>query len=157
MTTSVGDRRDQKRDPRVPFGPPPLRRAGRKGEWLLAAGLLIPNLALLFVFVYRPLLDNIRLSFTDWNISSPQANYIGFANYVEWFGRDDTKTVFFNTAVFTIATVVLSMALGLALALLLDQKLRAATSCARSSSRPSSSRARPSAWPSSSSSTPASA
>ena len=124
VTTSVGDRRDQKRDPRVPFGPPPLRRAGRKGEWLLAAGLLIPNLALLFVFVYRPLLDNIRLSFTDWNISSPQANYIGFANYVEWFGRDDTKTVFFNTAVFTIATVVLSMALGLALALLLDQKLK---------------------------------
>ena len=124
VTTSVGDRRDQKRDPRVPFGPPPLRRAGRKGEWLLAAGLLIPNLALLFVFVYRPLLDNIRLSFTDWNISSPQANYIGFANYVEWFGRDDTKTVFFNTAVFTIATVMLSMALGLALALLLDQKLK---------------------------------
>ena len=124
VTTSVGDRRDQKRDPRVPFGPPPPRRAGRKGEWLLAAALLIPNLALLFVFVYRPLLDNIRLSFTDWNISSPQANYIGFANYVEWFGRDDTKTVFFNTAVFTIATVVLSMALGLALALLLDQKLK---------------------------------
>ena len=126
VTIPVGTTREQRepRDPRVPFGDPPPRRAGRKGEWLLAAGLLIPNLILLVLFVYRPLVDNFRLSFTDWNISSPQANYVGFANYIEWFGRDDTKTVFFNTAVFTFATVVVSMALGLALALLLDQKLR---------------------------------
>ena len=112
------------RDPRVPFGPPPLRRAGSKGEWLLAAALLIPNLVLLFLFVYRPLVDNIRLSFTDWNISSPQANYVGASNYVEWLGRADTRIVLTNTLIFTFATVVLSMVLGLALALLLDQKLR---------------------------------
>jgi sn-glycerol 3-phosphate transport system permease protein len=90
----------------------------------LAALLLLPNLVLLIVFTYRPLLDNIRLSFTDWNISSPIANPVGLANYIEWFGRDDTKIILRNTLVFTVATVGISMALGLGLALLLDQKLR---------------------------------
>ena len=79
---------------------------------------------LLIVFTYRPLVDNIRLSFTDWNISSPIANPVGFANYIEWFGRDDTRVIVRNTLVFTVATVGISMALGLGLALLLDQKLK---------------------------------
>jgi len=86
--------------------------------------LLFPNLLLLILFTYRPLIDNIRLSFTDWNISSPDLSWVGFDNYVEWFGRDDTKLIVRNTVVFTVATVGVSMALGLALAMLLDQKLR---------------------------------
>jgi len=105
-------------------GPAPRRSSGRAWEWSLAALLLLPNLVLLIVFTYRPLLDNIRLSFTDWNISSPVANPVGLANYVEWFGRDDTRVVVRNTLVFTVATVGISMALGLGLALLLDQKLK---------------------------------
>jgi len=105
-------------------GPPPRRSSGRAWEWSLAALLLLPNLVLLIVFTYRPLLDNIRLSFTDWNISSPIANPVGLANYVEWFGRDDTKVIVRNTLVFTVATVGISMALGLGLALLLDQRLK---------------------------------
>jgi len=91
---------------------------------LLAALLLVPNLTLLTLFVYRPLLDNIRLSFTDWNISSPSANVVGMANYVEWFGREDTRQIVGNTLIFTVCSVVVAMVLGLALALLLDQKLR---------------------------------
>jgi sn-glycerol 3-phosphate transport system permease protein len=105
-------------------GPPPRRSSGRAWEWSLAALLLLPNLLLLIVFTYRPLLDNIRLSFTDWNISSPIANPVGLSNYIEWFGRDDTKIIVRNTLIFTIATVGISMAVGLGLALLLDQKLR---------------------------------
>ncbi|MFD1054852.1 carbohydrate ABC transporter permease [Terrabacter terrigena] len=121
---------DSRRDTSVSAGPPeqvgpaPRRSSGRVWEWTLAALLLLPNLVLLVVFTYRPLLDNIRLSFTDWNISSPVANPVGLSNYVEWFGRDDTRVVVRNTLVFTVATVGVSMALGLGLALLLDQKLK---------------------------------
>jgi sn-glycerol 3-phosphate transport system permease protein len=110
--------------PPDPVGPPPKRSGVGWREWLLAAVLLLPNLALLILFTYRPLLDNIRLSFTDWNISAPLANYVGFANYTEWFTREDTRTIVLNTVIFTVATVVLSMGLGLALAMLLDQRLR---------------------------------
>ncbi|KRE63168.1 glycerol-3-phosphate ABC transporter permease [Nostocoides sp. Soil756] len=110
--------------PPEPVGPPPRRSSGRTWEWSLAGLLLAPNLILLIVFTYRPLLDNIRLSFTDWNISAPVANPVGFSNYIEWFGREDTRKVLSNTLIFTVATVGISMGLGLALAMLLDQRLR---------------------------------
>ena len=86
--------------------------------------MLLPNLVLLALFTYRPLLDNIRLSFTDWNISSPIARYVGFSNYTEWFHREDTRQILGNTLIFTIASVAGSMILGLALALLLDRQLK---------------------------------
>ena len=103
---------------------PPRRKA--KISWRevgLAALLIAPNLLLLIAFTYRPLLDNIRLSFYNWNISSPRATFIGFGNYVEWFAAADTPKIVMNTVVFTVAAVAGSMILGLALALLLDQKL----------------------------------
>lgn len=81
-------------------------------------------MALLVVFVYRPLADNIRLSFFDWNISDRTARFVGLSNYTEWFLRSDTRQIVFNTAVFTVAAVVGSMVLGLVLAMLLDQPLR---------------------------------
>lgn len=105
------------------MGPPPRRRGAGSGEWWLAAALLLPNLVLLTVFTYRPLVDNIRLSFTSWNLAAPVAKYIGFQNYVTWFHDPNSHQVLLNTLIFTVATVGLSMAIGLALALLLDQKL----------------------------------
>ncbi len=99
-------------------------KKGRRREWWLAAALLAPNLILLAVFTYRPLLDNIRLSFFQWNISSPTSTFVGLQNYIEWFTRDDTKTIVFNTLVFTFFAVIGSMVIGLALALLLNQRIK---------------------------------
>ena len=103
-----------------------VRKAARNRhkEWLLAAALLAPNLILLAVFTYRPLLDNIRLSFFNWNISSPTSTFVGLDNYVEWFSREDTKTIVLNTLVFTFFAVIGSMVIGLALALLLNQNIK---------------------------------
>ncbi len=99
----------------------PHRRRGR--DLAIAALFLLPNLVLLAVFTYRPMIDNFRLSFTDYNLASPTANIIGWANYAEWFGSPDARAILVNTVVFTMAAVVGSMFLGLLLALLLDQKL----------------------------------
>ncbi|VBA37386.1 sn-glycerol-3-phosphate transport system permease protein UgpA [Mycobacterium attenuatum] len=93
-------------------------------DYALFAVLVGPNVGLLLLFIYRPLADNIRLSLFDWNISDPEAEYVGFSNYAEWFARDDTRQIVANTAVFTTAAVVGSMVLGLVLAMLLDQPLR---------------------------------
>ncbi|WP_052313733.1 carbohydrate ABC transporter permease [Nocardia thailandica] len=106
--------------------PTPPGRGLRHRPWpdyALFAVLVVPNLVLLAVFVYRPLIDNIRLSFTDWNLAEPTSRWVGFANYREWWGRADSWTVVGNTVIFTVAAVVGSMVLGLALALLLDRKL----------------------------------
>lgn len=100
------------------------RRAPLSREALLAVAFLAPNLLLLGIFTYRPLVDNIRLSFYSWNISSPTAQFIGLDNYVEWFTREDTRTILGNTLVFTLCAVIGSMVLGLGLAMLLDQQIR---------------------------------
>ncbi|RPA61234.1 sugar ABC transporter permease [Gordonia oryzae] len=104
-----------------------LPHAGRRRPWksyALFLAVVGPNLVLLAVFTYRPLIENIRMSFYDWNISSPGSTFIGAANYREWFTREDTATIVVNTVVFTVVAVAGSMALGLALALLLDRALK---------------------------------
>lgn len=100
----------------------------RKGktDWRqvgLAALLIGPNLLLLILFTYRPLIDNIRISFYNWNISSPTMSFVGLQNYIDWFKAPETGTVVWNTVVFTFFAVAGSMVIGLALAILLDQKL----------------------------------
>ncbi len=106
---------------------PQARGRGLRGrpwsDYALFLVLVVPNLALLGVFVYRPLIDDIRLSFTDWNLADPLAHYIGLENYREWWGRSDSWQIVGNTVIFTVAAVAGSMLLGLALALLLDRKL----------------------------------
>ena len=103
---------------------PMPRRTRPWRDYALFLVLVGPDLALLLLFIYRPLADNIRLSFFDWNISDPTAQFIGLSNYAEWFTRSDTRQIVLNTAVFTVATVIGSMVLGLVLAMLLDQPLR---------------------------------
>lgn len=103
--------------------------SGRIKEYLLFAALVLPNLLLLCIFTYRPLLDSIRLSFFSWNISSPNPpTFVGLNNYKTWFEQlisgGPAFTIVSNTVIFTAATVIGSMVLGLALALLLDQGLR---------------------------------
>lgn len=93
-------------------------------SYALFLALVGPNLLLLAVFTYRPLIENLRMSFYDWNISSAGARFIGLDNYREWFTRSDSWTIVTNTVIFTVVAVAGSMALGLALALLLDRKLK---------------------------------
>ncbi|WLP89747.1 sugar ABC transporter permease [Gordonia sp. NB41Y] len=104
-----------------------LPQAGRRRPWrtyALFLAIVGPNLVLLAVFTYRPLIENIRMSFYDWNISSPGATFIGWDNYREWATRSDTWTIVSNTVIFTLFAVVGSMVIGLALALLLDRALK---------------------------------
>ena len=89
----------------------------------LATLLIAPNLLLLILFTYRPLIDNIRISFYNWNISSPNMTFVGLQNYISWFQAPETPQVVWNTVVFTFFAVAGSMVIGLLLAILLDQKL----------------------------------
>nr|WP_255596364.1 sugar ABC transporter permease [Cellulomonas sp. C5510] len=89
--------------------------------FLLLAG---PNVALLLVFVYRPLVQSFYLSTLQWNLGSPVARQIGLGNYVELFTSRGFAQVAGTTVVFTVATVGGALVLGLGLALLLNQRLR---------------------------------
>ncbi len=113
----------------VPPGTPARRRGGLQSRrrrsallwFLLLAG---PNVALLLVFVYRPLIQSFYLSTLQWNLGSPVARQIGLGNYVELFTSRGFSQTVTTTVVFTVATVGGAMVLGLGLAVLLNQKLR---------------------------------
>ncbi|EUA94114.1 SN-glycerol-3-phosphate transport integral membrane ABC transporter UgpA domain protein [Mycobacterium ulcerans str. Harvey] len=98
------------------------RRTGRGGITRYSS-LWWPNLALLLLFVYRPLVDNIRLSFFDWNISDPTAEFVGSPTTSSG-SVVRTPARSWPHGDFTTAAVAGSMVLGLLLAMLLDQPLR---------------------------------
>lgn len=102
------------------------KKKRKKIDWHqvgLATLLIAPNLILLILFTYRPLIDNIRISFYNWNISSPNMTFVGLQNYITWFQAPETPLIVWNTVLFTFFAVAGSMVIGLLLAILLDQKL----------------------------------
>ena len=102
----------------------PLEQRRRRSALLWFLLLAGPNVALLLVFVYRPLLESFYLSTLQWNLGSPVARQIGLGNYIELFTAPSTGRIVTTTVVFTVATVGGAMVLGLGLAVLLNQKLR---------------------------------
>jgi multiple sugar transport system permease protein/sn-glycerol 3-phosphate transport system permease protein len=83
-----------------------------------------PNLALLSVFSYWPLVQNASLSLTEWDMISPVKRFIGLENWATVLSDRRFWVIFGNTLTFTVASVGITLVLGLALALLLNQQLR---------------------------------
>jgi ABC-type sugar transport system permease subunit len=92
-------------------------------DWLLFIALVAPNLIMFGIFNYRPLLYNAWLSLHEWDFLSPVMIWVGLDNYAEAFADPEFRRILLNTAVMTFGCVTLTLLLGLALALLLNQKL----------------------------------
>jgi sn-glycerol 3-phosphate transport system permease protein len=90
----------------------------------LFALLVAPNLLFLAVFTYRPLLRNIELSFYRWDLISPVKQWVGLDNYLDWIRDPNSHKAIVTTVIFTVATVLGSMLLGLGLAILLHKRFR---------------------------------
>lgn len=99
-----------------------LRRDWR--EWLLFVLFIGPNLTLFAIFNYWPLGYNAYLSFVDWNFLRENILWVGFRNYQRVFTSSQFYEILTNTLVFTISSFGFTLTLGLAVALLLNQKLR---------------------------------
>ncbi|SES00963.1 sn-glycerol 3-phosphate transport system permease protein [Propionibacterium cyclohexanicum] len=97
------------------------RRARREAALFLA--LILPNAALIAVFVYRPLIMNAYYSLLNWTLGSDTATFIGLGNYVEFFTSHEAAQVLGTTLVFTLATVGGSMLIGLVMAVVLNRRL----------------------------------
>ncbi|MFE3255085.1 carbohydrate ABC transporter permease [Nocardia sp. NPDC059091] len=100
-------------------GPVLERRRARAGRLFVA-----PNLAAILVFMLFPLGFSLYLSFHSWDLFSPP-RFVGVANYRRLFSEDPLFYIALrNTAVFTILTLVPTVAVSLAVAGLLNRKLR---------------------------------
>lgn len=87
--------------------------------------LLIPSLVLIFGILIYPLLYSLFISFHDYLLTKPgQYNFVGFANYIEALKSNFFLKSVFRTLYFAFATVGIELILGLAVALVLQQKFR---------------------------------
>ena len=110
----------------APSSPRPraARRAARLRESLIGWGFLAPNLTLMAIFLFLPILWALQLSFQDSRgFGSPE--WVGLDNYAKLVADPVFWQSFGNTIAFTILTVPITMAGGLGLAVLMNSVLPA--------------------------------
>src|SRR5690554_5362404 len=76
------------------------------------------------VFVIYPIIRSIWLSFHRWDGISPVMTYVGIRNYQRLFANTAFKIALTNNAKWLVFSLLLPPALGLLLALLIDNKLK---------------------------------
>lgn len=94
------------------------RMEALKGYLFIAPALLI-----IAIVGFYPLLQTIHLSLYNTTLIDPVRTFIGLENYKNLLDDVWFKKAYGNTWYFTIVSVFLESAFGLAIALLLDQKL----------------------------------
>jgi multiple sugar transport system permease protein len=102
-----------------------LPKALRRGQVRMAYLCLVPAMFFLILFSYLPVVGALVLSFTDYNFSVEQGpNWIGLSNYRDIVGSDLFWQASWNTVYFTFFTNPIQIALGLLLALAMNQGVR---------------------------------
>ncbi len=94
----------------------------RAQDWLPKL-VLAPSLAVTLLFVYGFILFTIVLSFTGSRML-PRYDFVGFTNYAKLFALEHWWTAIGNIAIFATLYIGICTAIGLMLAIFLDQKIR---------------------------------
>ena len=95
------------------------RKRERLREQLIAWAFIAPVAIYMILFYAYPLLRNLDLSFRDYTLASfitGEAPFVGIQNYIEVFRSPTFGPALWNTAVFTIGSILFQFAIGLALA-----------------------------------------
>ncbi|MFH8435671.1 carbohydrate ABC transporter permease [Streptomyces sp. NPDC018007] len=104
--------------PEVPAKGP---AGARRRAWATRAPLL-PALVFLIAVTQLPFVATLVISLFDWNSLKPEKRrFTGFSNYASVFTDEALRESVVTTVVLTASVVVVSVVLGLALALLLDR------------------------------------
>ncbi|WP_405162556.1 sugar ABC transporter permease [Nocardia sp. NBC_01499] len=105
--------------------PPPLvsrrDRISRAEGWR-RRGPLLPALIFMLVVTQVPFVFTLYYSTQSWNLVRPGSrHFTGLQNYADVFGDSQFREVALNTVIMIVGTVIISVLLGLLLALLLDR------------------------------------
>jgi len=101
---------------------PLVKRRQRRDRWS-RRGPLLPALIFLIVVTQLPFLATLIISFMNWNSLRPnETSFAGFDNYVSVLTDTDLRQSIITTIILTATVVLISLVLGLGLALLLDKK-----------------------------------
>jgi len=96
----------------------------KAGDWARRAPLL-PALIFVIAMTQLPFVATIVISFMNWNAYYPdERGFTGIDNYVSIFTDTNARSAVIVTIVLTTSVVLISLLLGLGIALLLDRKFR---------------------------------
>jgi ABC-type sugar transport system permease subunit len=87
---------------------------------------LVPSLVFLALFTYYPIGFSAYLSLFRWNVLNPEKIFVGLDNYLRLWQEPLFWLVLRNNLFYALGTIPATMALGLFLAVLVNQKLGAA-------------------------------
>lgn len=104
--------------------PAKKRRAGIEARKARMGVLFtMPWILGMLIFYAYPLLASIYYSFTSYSILSP-GHFVGLENYKTLFNDDLFWKSIYNTLIYTVLSVPINIILGIAVALLLNTKIR---------------------------------
>ncbi|MGY6021671.1 carbohydrate ABC transporter permease [Streptomyces spinosirectus] len=104
--------------------PPPARtrRSSGMSKWRRRIPLL-PALIFTIVVTQLPFVATLVISTFHWNILKPgERQFVGLSNFTFVFTDERLRTAVLNTVVLTASVVIVSVILGLGLAMLLDRR-----------------------------------
>ncbi|CCH80004.1 Binding-protein-dependent transport systems inner membrane component [Nostocoides japonicum T1-X7] len=105
-------------------GAPAPSTMQRAGDWARRAPLL-PALVFMIVVTQIPFVATLVISFMDWNAYYPDdRGFAGLSNFGKVLTDVDARQAIIVTIILTVSVVLLSLVLGLLIALLLDRKFR---------------------------------
>ncbi|MBK5570799.1 carbohydrate ABC transporter permease [Ensifer sp. 2YAB10] len=99
------------------------------GTWITTRAwlLMLPLLVVMIAVIGWPLIDTVRLSFTDAKLVGTEGTFVGFGNYAKMLGGSNFQRAFITTTWFAVVSVTAEMVLGVLAALLLNQQFRGRT------------------------------
>lgn len=79
---------------------------------------ILPGLILAVAFIFYPMLRNIRISFSDYNIMTGELTFTGLDNYVNLLGESQGRffTAYRNNVLYAIVVTPITLFLGLIIA-----------------------------------------
>ncbi|MEP9400064.1 sugar ABC transporter permease [Mesorhizobium sp. KR2-14] len=86
--------------------------------WLL----MLPLLIVMVAVIGWPLVDTVRLSFTDAKLVGTSGNFVGIDNYVKMLSNSGFQRTLVTTTWFAVISVAAEMVVGVGAALLLNQQ-----------------------------------
>ena len=89
--------------------------------------MILPTLLYLLIFQIYPIIDTVRISFTNWILTDRfSGKYVGFANYIRLFTQDSNFwTLFQNSVFWVLGSTVLQYFFAIPISVMLNQKMRA--------------------------------
>ena len=85
---------------------------------------IIPSFVFLAIFTYYPFVNSTYLSFFKYNLSTPDKAFSGLSNYVQILHDPLFWTVVKNNIVYASGTIVVSVSLGMILAIVVHENIK---------------------------------